>query len=781
MHMRSGTSRRRALGAAAALLAGSAVAPAQAAVEVRYTSHGVAHVYADDLAGAAEGYGWALARDNLCIVAERMVTLAGERSRHLPPDGTYFDAFAGGALSNADSDAAFRYLLSPAMVKRTARGASRDIHALVRGYVRGFNRHVAGAALPGEDCRKATWFRPLVADDIWRRIAHVPLLETTASIMREMVAAKPPQANAATALAPPPFGGLAQLARQEATRGGSNAAAFGRQYVPGGDGGMSFANPHYAWHGSERLHAFHLTVRGQFSVFGATAYGLPFPMMGFSEHIGWGITHTTDRRSTLYELALDPASPTRYRVGNQVRAMRPVKVRVPTADGQVNYTFWETDFGTVIAGAGLAWTRERAYAFLDPQRGNNRFADQFLAIARARDVGGIRTALLRHMGSPWSNTTAADRSGAVLYGNVSVAGNITDEQLARCIVASEARRYMDLADVTVLDAAKPGCAWTRERDAAQPGIIPARRRPVMIREDATWNSNDSHWLAGPDPAARLEGYQQVIGEERSVRGERTRVAALYARQMLDSGGATPAKWESAFFSARNLTAELMLDDLLADCAAQPSVKMPDGTTFDLAPACAVLQKWDRRDTLQSRGSALFVEFLRNLKTKPMTGFAPVAAYWRVPFDAADPLGTPRGFVATEETRQTLARAVQRLASGQIALDAPLGEVQGVIRNGKRIPVSGSSFGYHMVRPGAFAAGQGITEIRGGDSYIHMVSLTPSGVRGRFLVTYSQSTNPSSPHFADMTEVFSREALLDVAFAPADVQAAQVGETVVFND
>jgi acyl-homoserine-lactone acylase len=755
--------------------------PSQAAVEVRYTSHGVAHVYADDLGGAAEGYGWALARDNLCIVAERMVTLAGERSLHLPPSATYFDAFAGGTLSNADSDAAFRYLLSPAMVRRTARGASRDMHAMVRGYVRGFNRHVAGAALPGEDCRKAAWFRPLAEDDIWRRIAHVPLLETTSSIMREMVAAAPPVAGGAASVPALPMGGLAQLGRQAAARGGSNAAAFGRQYVPGGVGGMSFANPHYAWHGSERLHAFHLTVRGEFSVFGATAYGLPFPMMGFTEHVGWGITHTTDRRSTLYELTLDPASPTRYRVGDQVRAMRPVPVTVPTSEGPRSYTFWETDFGTVIAGDGLAWTRERAYAFLDPQRGNNRFADQFLSIARSRDVTGIRSALLRHMGSPWSNTTAADRTGSVLYGNVSVAGNITNAQLEACLVTSAARRYMDLADVTVLDAARPGCAWTRERDAAQPGIIPARRRPVMIRDDATWNSNDSHWLAGPDPAARLEGYAQVIGEERSVRGERTRVAALYARQMLDSGGATPERWESAFFGARNLTAELMLDDLLADCAANPSVKMPDGAAFDLAPACTALRQWDRRDTLQSRGSALFVEFLRNLKAKPMTGFAPVAAYWRVPFDVADPLGTPRGFVATEETRQTLARAAQRLVGGQIPLDAPLGDIQGVIRNGKRIPLSGSSFAYHMVRPGAFAAGQGITEIRGGDSYIHMVSLTPAGVRGRFIVSYSQSTNPASPHFSDMTEVFSQERLLDVAFSPAEVAAAQVGETVVLGE
>jgi acyl-homoserine-lactone acylase len=110
----------------------------------------------------------------------------------------------------------------------------------------------------------------------------------------------------------------------------------------------------------------------------------------------------------------------------------------------------------------------------------------------------------------------------------------------------------------------------------------------------------------------------------------------------------------------------------------------------------------------------------------------------------------------------------------------LRDVQAVTRNGVRMPISGSSFAYHLVRPGAFETGKGITEIRTGDSYIHAVSLLPTGPKGRFIVTYSQSTNSASPHFADMTEVYSRQSLLDIPFSEGEVAAAQIGPTEYFR-
>lgn len=760
---------------------GGAAAEAVARAEVRYTEYGIAHVLADSYEGAGLGYGLALARDNLCAVVERSVTLAGERSRSLPADETYLDVFAGGTVSNLDSDAVYLYLFPRRLTRAARRQASPELRALVRGLVEGFNQHAEGPALAGEDCRGQPWFRPISEDDIWRRIAHVPLLETTAGMLREIIAAQPPNAREARAA---PQDSARRLAAQEAVRGASNAAAFGRDGVRGGVGGFSFANPHYAWHGTERLHAFHMTIPGELNVFGSTPYGLPFAMLGFTDRVGWGVTHTTDKRSTIYELALDPADPTRYLVDGRSQRMRRVEVSVETQSGSVRRSFWETRYGPVIKGENLPWDTAVAYAFADPERGNLRFGNQFLAIAQAQSVREIDQALRTHMGSPWSNVTAADRSGEVFYSNISVAGNISDAQLARCVIASPARIYMDLADVTTLNGSDSGCAWINDRSAQQPGLMPARLRPSMVRTDVTFNSNDSHWYATLAEDGRLEGYASIIGPERSARGERTRIAALYARQVMEGSaltgapGVTPENWRRLFFTSRNLTAELILDDLLADCDANHVVAMGTGAVVDIAGACAALREWDRADTLQSRGAALFAEFLHRLERVPMTGFLLAPRYWRTPFDAADPVGTPSGFVASDETRRALADAMLRFQELQVALDAPLGDVQGVTRNGQRLPISGSWVTYHLVRPRAYAPGQGISELLSGDSYMHLVSITPDGVSGRFLVTYSQSTNPSSSHYADMTALFSAERLADVRFSEQEIRDAQVGESIV---
>ena len=752
-------------------------------VEIRYTQYGVPHIKAKNLEAAGYGFGWAIARDNLCLTLERFVTIAGDRSKSLDPSAKYMDAFAGGEISNFDSDAAYRYILSPNAIARHKTDSLPDIHALVRGYTRGFNAHISGAAMAGETCRQSPWFRQITEDDVWRRIAHVPLLETTAGVLREIASAAPPQAEKSAQNIPQDT--LARLAQKTTTRGASNAIAFGSEGTEGKIGGLSFANPHYAWHGTERLYAFHMTVPDRINVFGATAYGLPFPLLGFSDKVGWGITHTTNKRSTLYELKLDSSDPTSYEVDGKKEAMRKVSISVPTKDGAKEKTFYESRHGTIIQGQFIPWNNNNAYSWAEPELANTGFANMFLAVASAQNVRQIHEAQVRYMGGPWSNITAADLKGEVYYSNLSVSANITNEQLAKCVISGPIKRYMIEADLTTLHGNKSECEWTKDRRANRQGIVPPQELPFIFRKDAVFNSNDSHWYTNLGTGGRLEGFKTIVGPEKTIRGERTRVAALYAKDIMAGSastgtpGASPAKWEKLFFSSRNVHAEVILDDLLKDCYANPVVTS-QGVTVELKAACDVLSKWDRRDTLDSRGSLLFSQFLDKLEAIPMTGFALEEKYWRVPFDPKDPINTPRGFIGSEETRLALGRTLFDFHSLNVPLDAKLRDSQSVTRNGVTYPLSGSKFGYHMVRPLSYSPVKGVTEIRSGDSYIHNVAIRPDGVKGRFLVTYSQSTNPSSPHFSDMLGLFSEQKFADVHFSEADIKSAQIGPSVFLN-
>ena len=110
-----------------------------------------------------------------------------------------------------------------------------------------------------------------------------------------------------------------------------------------------------------------------------------------------------------------------------------------------------------------------------------------------------------------------------------------------------------------LDGSRAYCAWSIDKNEPYEGIIPSKNRPWSIRKDVMFNSNDSHWYHTLDEKDKSENFAKVIGPEKTTRGERTRVAAYYAKSIINgseitgSKGATPSKFEKLFFSAHNIT------------------------------------------------------------------------------------------------------------------------------------------------------------------------------------------------------------------------------------
>ncbi len=113
-----------------------------------------------------------------------------------------------------------------------------------------------------------------------------------------------------------------------------------------------------------------------------------------------------------------------------------------------------------------------------------------------------------------------------------------------------------------------------------------------------------------------------------------------------------------------------------------------------------------------------------------------------------------------------------LRTAGIALDAKLGANQFVVRGGQRIPVPGGteSLGvWNRIEPVWNAAAGGYTEVTMGSSHIQAVGWDGSGCPvARTLLTYSQSSNPNSAHFADQTRLFSREQWVTSRFCEKDI-------------
>src|SRR5688572_27645444 len=53
---------------------------------IQRDQYGIPHITADDFGGIGFGYGYAIAEDNICTLAETYVTVNAERSRYFGPN-----------------------------------------------------------------------------------------------------------------------------------------------------------------------------------------------------------------------------------------------------------------------------------------------------------------------------------------------------------------------------------------------------------------------------------------------------------------------------------------------------------------------------------------------------------------------------------------------------------------------------------------------------------------------------------------------------------------------
>lgn len=771
---------------AAAVLAGCAsgpiatVDPTARTATVQRTAHGVAHISAPDAETLAYGMAYAYAQDNVCMTANQLVTVRGERSRYFG-GGATLGLLARRMLPNEQSDLFIAGHMDDAALARAWAGASAESQALARGAVAGYNRYLADRAgrLPSA-CQGQPWVQPMTLADFYRQTELTAVQAGIAALADAMLAARPPVPAAAAAPATEPAATLADAAGAMREAGlldsplGSNAWAFGRDTTANGRG-LLLGNPHFPWAGVNRFWQVHLTIPGQLDVMGASIGSFPSVAIGFNQDVAWSHTVSTGKRFTLHELKLVPGDPTAYLVDDQPVKMRakPLSIQVRAADGSLQpktHTVWATRWGPVVVvpRAGLNWTATTAYALQDANAGNVRATDAAMGFARARSVQQIHAAM-KNLGTPWVNTLAVDRAGNAMYADVSVVPDVDAAQLQRCAPSKPAAALLRAAGLVVLDGSRSACDWRRDPASAVPGLTPIERMPVAVRSDWVHNSNDS--FVYTHPLQTWAGISPLVGDA-SLTRPRTRAGLSEIPDLLARGRVTPEATQRQLFDNRNFMAGVVLPDLLAACgsSAPPGAEIQDG--------CAALRGWDRSNNAEARGAHLFREFWRAARGIP--------GVHRVPFDAAHPVATPAGLKLADaavaaKVWEALAQAVKAVRAAGFSLDAPLGTVQRPLITEEAIGLHGgdefegvlNNLG-NQFAPGISAQG---LRIDYGTSYVQSVTFDERGPVAQGLLTYGQASDPASPHANDQLRLFSRKQWPVLPFHPADVARERVGEVL----
>ncbi|MEM7435245.1 MAG: penicillin acylase family protein [Myxococcota bacterium] len=769
--------------------------PSEYRATIRTTAYGVPHVIAEDWGSLGFGQGYSATRDRGCIVADQILKVRGERSLFLG---------RGEDDIHLNVDFAFKALGLLEKAESTFPELPEREQDLIRGYVAGYNRYLednGSDGFPGW-CAGEPWVRPITAIDYLAYVFDGSLLASGAVLADFIGGAQPPNASPAVRPAARDF----ESALTELTVHASNGWAIGSERSESGRG-MVMTNPQFGWHGATQFRENHLTIPGELDVYGASFGGFVGIQVGFNENVAWTHTVSDGNRFVVYNLDLVPGNPTRYLYDNEIRDMtsREVTVQVRGDDGAVeelSRTMWATHYGPVIEIPQFGeWSDSRALTYRDANEGNDEIISQWLQMNLATSMDDFQRVFEEVSGIPWVNTMAAGEDGRAWYMDGSATPNLSDEALAIWLDELENNQFVDLFfdfGVVLLDGSDSRFEWVEEEGARDPGLVPFAKQPKLERRDVVSNANQSHWIANSKEP--LEGYTPLMGFERQRLPLRPRMVAILVEDDSPTGQSGPdgkfslEELEQLYMVNRGLSPELLRDEVVERCTGAEPVATESGPV-DLTEACDILREWNLRYDIDSVGPVFWRQMF---STTNGTGY-----FWEVPFDPADPLGTPRGIVDPEQGEpdfllSNMANAVQQLESLGFSVDVPLGDAQFTQKGDERIPMHGG-----IARDGVANIGASIINFADsleptnmapivdqnttltaegyyadrGPAIVMAIEFTDDGPRATSIAAYSQSKDPDSPFFADQTRLYSTKQFKPVLFTEEAILADPELETI----
>jgi acyl-homoserine-lactone acylase len=762
--------------------------------EIQRTQFGIPHITAQDYKGLGYGLGYAFASDNICSLAAEIVVATGTSALNFEP-----------TPRNITSDVFYTWYNQPTRQMTLLDTFEPEVRDAVQGYAAGYSRYLRDTGLENIDpaCAGEPWVTEITEMDLAAVYGKGNLRGGLSNFVTPIVLAEPPGANSNAPQSKsdvPAF----DMSRINVLQGGSNAYALGSEVTDTGSG-MLYGNPHEPWYGVQRFYEFHLTIPGEIDVMGAGQQGQPFVNIGFNKDVAWSHTVSTAKRFTLYQLQLVPGDFLKYQYTNMAgeveqRDITKEDITIDLSGGGTHTgAIYSSHFGPMLAanfvnGALPSWGGfNLAFSIRDAASENPRGINQWYSMNKATSSEDLLDRMKTVLGLPFVNTIAADRDGNALYADMSTVPHVTNAQFATCVGANPALQALVSVGIPGLDGSTAACEWGSDDDSPQQGIFGGSNLPALINTSYSTNSNDSYWMSNPDETLDQE-FSPLLRRNlvprpgasvaaASPRLLRTRMGVVQVQERLSGedglGGNTFSlrKLQEIGYSNRNYAAELVLDDVLADCTANPLMSLSGGGTIDAAEACAVLDNWDRANNVGSRGAHVFREFSRNVNYE-----GNIETAFSVPFDEADPVNTPRGLIINASTRQALGDAIQFFVDRGVALDEQLGNLQfeTVVGTGERIPMHGGRgqegvFNVIFV-PGANTQGQ-YTPVTGGPTYMQTVTWDANGPIAEALLGQSQSADSSSSHSRDQTRRYSEKNWITLPFSPEEIAAQAIGERI----
>lgn len=676
--------------------------PADTRVELLWDDYGIPHIFARDAPALFYALGWAQMRSH----GDLLLRLYGQaRGRGAEYWGERF----------VDADVWVRTNGIPERAAAWVDEQPPHVRTHIAAFVAGIN---AFATL-----------HPDAIGESWRQVLPVEPVDVLAHMQRVV--------HFSFVASPV----LAQRARQQLGMApGSNAWAIAPARAAG-DVALLLGNPHLPWSDLFTLYETHLATP-DVNAYGAGPVGLPWPAIGFNEHLGWTLTVNTHDGVDLYDLV---TSGDTYQLDGQARPfdVENQVLRVRGTDGSMTerpLVIRRSVHGPVIAQRGGRAIAMRVVG-LDAPHLPLQFWDMMHATNRASFEMSLGRLQL-----PMFNVIYADRAGDILYvfnGRVPVR-------------SSGDWRYWQ----GVAPGGTSTTLWTTTHAYHElPRVLNPASGWIQNANDPPWNAT----LPFPLDPARFPAYM-APRQPPSFRAQRSLRMLAEAPRRISLEEMIEMK-----HSTRMEAADHIVQDVI--------VAARSAGDDDARAAADVLEAWDRHANADSRGAVLFALLYRRLQRTSW----PRGSMFDVPWTARAPLATPDGLSDPARAAAALADAARSTRTLYGALDVPWGDVYRLRRDTLDLPASGGPGELGIFRVIDFSPAPGDSTrfvATGGDGFVLAVEFAHP-VRARALIGYGNASQPGSPHRTDQLPLMARGELRTVLFTRDAVIAAGVQRSEYF--
>ena len=446
---------------------------------------------------------------------------------------------------------------------------------------------------------------------------------------------------------------------------------------------------------------------------GTGFFGCPIPMIGHNGNIAWTATNNAANTADVYDEKVDPQNADRYIDSDgQWKTMdkRTVRFEVRQSDGSmqsVEKILRYTSRGPYIEFRG------RSYSVAIARWRD--FPDPLTGSvlrAKARNLDDFRAALTEYPLDKW-NLIYADRQGNIYY-------------VDNGVFPKRGQGY---------DFNKPVPGW--EPGAQWNGYFAFRDLPQFTNppNGVIVQCNNSPYSSAQPPVLDPADFSRYLSKD----VELTSIPRSRAERAFELFKPHPKiSWDvfrQAALDLKVLHAEPYLQIMIAASEGQ--------TDPDLREVHSILQSWDGRASLDSRALPILKHCQRVAMARRRRRVAPV--------------GREQSLAILKQTIADMKRLYGKVS-------VTLGEVQ-VFSRGKEYAIPGGDALFSI----STSYKDGRWHVNGGASWLMLIEFsTPLKV---FTVApLGESDNPSSPHFADQTAMFSRQQMKPFPFADDEVES-----------